>query len=456
MSAYKSKNYIIWIGVLSFFLWSCAGTKKSVTPVEELPSWVTNPPVSSLYYVGIGSVEKTPYNQGDYRETARKSALSEISNAISVEVRSNTSLQQSDDQSGVSHHYQSNIITQSSHLLKGVELVNGWENDHVYWGYYRLSKQRYQEQLLQECEQVLVKVNMEIKSGDTASKQYKTELAISHWVRAISLYNTMKSEIESQGLGDALDQKVWSTISKEIASLKWQSPSGFRAKRGGVWDKSFRQFTLVGKDDQAVASVPVLFDLDGGNGLDYLENITDNYGESIAPVLYVKSTNKDMGLSVRIDMKRWVRKMTNDIDVRRRFCKLSVPQGKVSVVVLTPTVSLKPNGKGGSLKRFMEVWRSKVTEDHLLALTKQRADYQMMVRLNVITSKSSYGAITAEMVGRITVKDSRGVEKWNYAIDRCSGTSMNKEEAIAIAYKKLVQRVDYRAYPQMVKFLRLK
>ncbi|QZT35822.1 LPP20 family lipoprotein [Halosquirtibacter xylanolyticus] len=451
------KNIIfqILLGV-SLTIMSCSGPKKAVTPLADLPSWVKQPPIADFYYVGLGSVEKTPYNVNDYRETAKKSALSEISSAISVAVKSNSSLQSVDNQQGVQHHFQSNIITESAHNLEGVELVDSWENDNVYWAYYRLSKLKYQEQQLRDSKIALEKAKDAFAQGKIASESGDLNKAMQLWSTAMSSYLPYKEEISRLGLDTSLDQHIWGAIVKAVGKLRWQTPPSFTGVRGSLWDIEMRRFTLWNGEHGAVSSIPVELSLDGGSGLKAFEGATDQNGEVVASLAYVMSPRTEMSLTVKVDLKRWSRKLSADINIRKQISQLAPIVGNIRVKVVSPKIRVVSKGSSEYAKRFTNEWRSKIQQEHLCRLADKGSQYTMELKLNPITSKNGYGSYTVDFTGHVVIKDRSDRVVWQQNISRCSGVSMDQGESFNIAYKKLSQWINYRAYPQMMKGLHLK
>ncbi|MDC1107088.1 LPP20 family lipoprotein [Prolixibacteraceae bacterium] len=452
------KRNIIFLIVLwvSLILVGCSGSKKVITPMVELPSWVQNTPISDFYYVGLGSVEKTSYNINGYRETAKKSALSEISSAISVAVKSNSSLQSVDNKDGVQHRFQSNITTESAHNLEGVELVDSWENDNVYWAYYRLSKTKYQEQQLRDSKIALGKARDAFEQGKIANQQGKLNKAMQLWSSAMNFYLPYKQEISRLDLDSSLDQQIWSEMIKAVGSLRWQSPPSFRAVRGSKWSADMRRFTLWNGEHGAVSSIPVIFAIDGGSGLKAFEGITDQNGEIIASLPYVMSQGTELSLSATVDLKRWSRKLTTDINIRKQVSQLSPIRGNTRVSITSPKIRVLLRSKGEYAKRFSNEWESKIQQEQLCQLVNKGYIYTMEIKLDPTVSKNGYGSFTIDFKGQVEVKDTNQRVIWQHNISRCNGVSMDKNEAYAIAYKKLSQWIQYRAYPQLMKGLHLK
>ena len=54
---------------------------------QDMPDWVRQRPVSSLYYIGIGRADKT---DKDYMQLAKQNALKDLASELKVQVSSNS------------------------------------------------------------------------------------------------------------------------------------------------------------------------------------------------------------------------------------------------------------------------------------------------------------------------------------------------------------------------------
>lgn len=130
------------ITILALFLAGCAS--KIV-----IPSWVNNPEIDAAYYHAVVSVSKY---DSRYKEQAFEQAVQNISMQINVSVDASVSTKEI-EAFGLSYSdFSSNIQTSSRSQLKNVELFKSEENLHGYWAHYRLNKQEYRLQRLQQAQ----------------------------------------------------------------------------------------------------------------------------------------------------------------------------------------------------------------------------------------------------------------------------------------------------------------
>lgn len=129
--------------LLLLVLAGCKGHEAAVSPATATapaPDWVRSRPVSDVYYIGIGGCSKT---QADYQEGAKKLALNDLANEITVTVEGNSLLYTLERTHQFEQQYTSSITTRSSAQLEGYELVDSWDSGTEQWLYYRLSKAEY-------------------------------------------------------------------------------------------------------------------------------------------------------------------------------------------------------------------------------------------------------------------------------------------------------------------------
>lgn len=117
-------------------LLGCAGSRQVTAPV---PSWVSESPVSSTHFIGIGSASKSIHPL-DADAVAKRNALDNLSREIRVQVQATSTMHtlQVNDWLSTSFNQQSTSTTQED--LEGFELVDTYANDQEVVVYYRLNK----------------------------------------------------------------------------------------------------------------------------------------------------------------------------------------------------------------------------------------------------------------------------------------------------------------------------
>ena len=113
--------YRSWPSLLSS---GCSGRRG----IEQTPppGWVNERPVSSLYYIGIGSAALNPI-PGEALRTAKERAAADLAGEIALRVES-TSLLESEERNGeVQRTYSNTITSRAEERIAGFQVVDVWQ-----------------------------------------------------------------------------------------------------------------------------------------------------------------------------------------------------------------------------------------------------------------------------------------------------------------------------------------
>ena len=109
--------------LLLLFLLSTVYTKQ--------PDWVLKRPINNSYFIGIGIANKS--NSREYIQSAKNSALNDLSSEISVRISSEL-VDIAIEKSGLSEEeVRLEIHSSTKADLEGYVLVDTWENKNEYW-----------------------------------------------------------------------------------------------------------------------------------------------------------------------------------------------------------------------------------------------------------------------------------------------------------------------------------
>lgn len=134
------------------------------------PDWVSQRPVNTLFYIGIGRGWKS---DKDYQQQAKQNALNDLISEIRVEVSAHSLLYQLDDGSEVKSVFQENIRLQAKQDIEKFQLVDSWQNEQEYWVYYQLNRFDYEDymekrrhQAIRQGYDYLSKGRLSLQHGD--------------------------------------------------------------------------------------------------------------------------------------------------------------------------------------------------------------------------------------------------------------------------------------------------
>ena len=140
---YKNLIVVFFIIVLSACS-SSRSAKRVAAEMEAAPAWVKSRPITNIYYVGIGKVNKKS-NPNNYQEAAKRIALNDLASEISVNIQSNSLMSSFEDNAGFKSEFTRYIQMEMSKDLEGYQMQGSFETEDQYMVYYRLSKVKWAE-----------------------------------------------------------------------------------------------------------------------------------------------------------------------------------------------------------------------------------------------------------------------------------------------------------------------
>lgn len=155
------------------------------------PEWVKNYPSEPEYYIGISKISKKTPN---YVEVAKKNALSELSNAISVNVSVITVFSQEEKNKQFIEDFSEVINTTTRNNIQQLEINAVWENKKEYCIYYRVKKVDYQQTYERKKNEATELALDFYNKGLTYDKGNQLQLALLNYTRALSTLSPFLSE----------------------------------------------------------------------------------------------------------------------------------------------------------------------------------------------------------------------------------------------------------------------
>jgi len=220
------------------------------------PEWVKNYPSEPEYYIGISKISKKTPN---YIEVAKKNALSELSNAISVNVSVITVFSQEEKNNQFIEDFSEVINTATRNNIEHLEINAVWENKKEYCIYYKLKKVDYQQNYERKKNEATELALDFYKKGLTYDKDNQLQLALLNYTRALSTLSPFLSEsitiVDNNGktiylINELINQL--SSIYKELnVKLKKKIP---RARAG----EPFSDVELLTyRNNSSLANIPL-------------------------------------------------------------------------------------------------------------------------------------------------------------------------------------------------------
>lgn len=245
------------IGLSSLLLLACqlsAVTKSSQSNVllESTPKWVSAKPVSNLYYYGIGNALLTNAN---YQVTSKQEALADIASEISVMISSNSVLRQFENDNDFIETYRNTIEASTIKVIEGHELVESWTGEKRFWSLYRLSKEKYAEQLQRKK---AIALSKGLAAFELAQSQLNNPAsAFSNYCRCLEAIEIYLGEGTKTSIGNEeidLGSSCYAAIQHLSANLNIAVPSEVKRPRRGQSDLLFKVTVII--DDTPFQNLP--------------------------------------------------------------------------------------------------------------------------------------------------------------------------------------------------------
>lgn len=164
----------------------------AISDAKRKPAWVKQRPNDPNFYIGIAMMPKGSDNT-EYKQSARNSALKQMSSEIKVTISSNSVLSKIETNNQFIEAYESKVETAVLETLEGYE-VQTWENRKEYWVMTRLSKQRYAQIQEMKLDKARMMASTFLSDAQKAIAVNDAFSALNYLVKATS---SIKDHLES-------------------------------------------------------------------------------------------------------------------------------------------------------------------------------------------------------------------------------------------------------------------
>lgn len=425
-------------------LLACGGVKK--VPFDEMPTWLKESPSSDDYFIGIGSAKKlgTP---DTYMKLARESALSDMSQSISVKISSVSTSNILEGKNELYETFQQSIKAKTSEIFEGVELVDQFDDGVNYHTFYRINKKEFFRLKAERKRKALSLGLSYYMQAKEQEKEGHISSALSLYVKVLNsivLYLGEDTKINSEGKDVELAFEARNSFDRLAMSLSI-SPinSSLEYNRGAsVLDEDLT--FIVEYNSEVVMDIPVAFKYSGGY-LNKTNDVSDNNGEVYTSINKISTRKSLVRIDAEIDLQDLVRKASDNLFIRKLFISKTRKIGSVSLRIISPSISINSNRRDKKYaNRLSTALVSKGLDiegksDYVLLLSvsiMEKNDGYLFklnykVNINVMSSEIKTRRkvftydFTAESTDRKVAK-TKALNKFNIAIDRLISSEISR------------------------------
>jgi hypothetical protein len=271
----------------------------------QQPGWVTSFTADPEYYIGISSCEKS---NPDYQSIATKKALSLITEQIQVTISSSNELYTSENNFKLNQDYFGTVKTYSNIKLKDYELYQNWEDENIYFVYYRLSKQTFKNNLVFEYDEALGNSEKKIADAEAYLASKKIDESISSWLEASKFLEEL---ITNTFIHEkyALVVNQWYAIQSQVLKILYgfeiqPVSESYRLSKSKIFSTDFEIDSKFIENDTSVmlTNIPVIFELSGNLNAFERKTINSDYnGLARNRIVNIYNESLNYTINCRID-----------------------------------------------------------------------------------------------------------------------------------------------------------
>lgn len=446
MNLKKLTPFFLLIVILS----SCGGSKKVMEqPIKPAPEWVKNRPISSTYYIGIGSSTKF-VDMNQKQQTAKQNALADLASDISVNISSNSLLSAFETNSGFTEDFSKTIKAQVEQDLEGYEVIDSYEDQGNYWIYFRLSKTDYQRIKEERKTKAVTKSLDYFDKGVAADKNGDARLALNNLIKAlepIKPYFSEPLQVNYQGNEIYLGNEIYSKISQVLSNIRIDATNKqINVKQGQPITNGTLAFSVSGLSGKILSGMPLIATYTE-KPLRTSKVITDANGIAAYSLDAIRSNKNNETLKAFLNLDVIVTESTSDFAIRKLFTKLHTPEAAITINIIKPVffvsstetnidLAINPPSLGETMKR-------KILEaGYSTSVNENESDYRIFLNFSTRAKGESGNYKQTLLSGGIIVKDKSGLDVYSKQITDVIGTHFNYPSAGIEAYKEVTKKIE--------------
>jgi len=453
-------KYLLPLILITSIIFSCAGGKKQDLAKNKLlqksdaPGWVTEHPISKLYYIGIGVVAKSPDSQ-EHIQMAKDAALNDLASQIAVNISGET-YQTVIERSGmIEDEFKSHIHTSTKAELEGYELVDTWEDYSSYWVYYRLSKGQYALNKQEKIDRA-VRLSLDLfTKAKNSERQNDISGALQFYLQAlnpIEKYIAQTLEVDFEGLRIYLFNEIYSSIQNLLSKIELKPTSSKMEAKIGQPLKISLEVAAVYKaadgDEFGISNLPLSFAFTRGSG-DLVEKArTDQQGIAKCRISKIKAFDAIQIIQVKLDISGMIALDEASPIIKGIVNSFTIPSEQIELSVSNITAYIKSSethmGYQLDIPAIEPAFKDALSYYGFSFIdNKNTADYIITIEAQSKQGSEIMGEMYSSFVNfSVLVYDrNKGEELYKQSLHDIKGIDLNFDKAGLKAYKNAGQRV---------------
>ncbi|WP_317899318.1 LPP20 family lipoprotein [Aurantibacillus circumpalustris] len=415
---------------------------------QKRPEWVTNPPKSSDYFVGINFCAK---DNPDYISQANSKALMDISSQILVTINSESFLNTTQIDNQVKQTFEESIRTNVRREITGYEQVDVWQNKTEYWIYLRLSKKKYYQERREKFESSLNSAELLFRKAIVADSSFDFCQALQLYLQCTKpleayMNESFDSELKNRSLlvfneastavEDILTKLRVKALNEEV---KLKPNSGYKhGLKSNV-------FLVRNGKEMPVKNAPLKYEVVKGKMelLSQKTNSNEN-GSSVNTLVSYSLENNKGSIKISFDLDELLKGVAEESLLSKIYRKKTTSSDYYKIEIQSPTIFFGSEEKNIGQKLQVNTLEPAL-KDHFLELgfifvtTDSLADYDVRIISDTRAGGEAYGLNVSYLDVNIVIMDNLTKEQiYSKHFTNIKGVKQDAVAAGNDAYRKVV------------------
>ena len=427
------------------------------------PGWVSERPVSSMHYIGIGSAAPNPI-PGEALRTAKERAAADLVGEIALRVES-TSLLESEEKNGqVQQDFTSTISSRAEERIAGFQVVDVWEGPRGAFVYYRLDKARYAAERNARKQDAIELALLEYEAGRTDMDKGNLQGALNHWGTAILGLEEFWNEVNRAQIGGdevSLEPHILRTMRDSARNIHLRAAVD-AVLLNAEGDFKFPLGLHATHEGVNAMGLPLQYRYHNGTYLKQATEFTDEEGTVVANIQGVAPKRPDVNLNCTLDLERLFKAAGLNSVLIELLGDIHVNSISLPIEVEMPTVQIRPapNSQLGveAHSSTITVLRSVLLDAGFKILDNGAySDFSLTVELRSETRRPS-GELgnfhTAYVEGGLVLRKTGGDIVHQIVLDRVKGVQLDPSTALNLALSNLAESIREKHANNLIRALR--